>query len=69
IFKDKRSKICKARYDKIVHDQSKSHGKAQRDSGAGAAESGSEDEGEKNIKIELEKVLTAIVDAKAAARQ
>ncbi|CAM9983583.1 unnamed protein product, partial [Ectocarpus sp. 8 AP-2014] len=41
----------------------------QRDSGAGTAESGSEDEGEKNTKIELEKVLTSIVDAKAAARQ
>ncbi|CAB1108662.1 unnamed protein product [Ectocarpus sp. CCAP 1310/34] len=69
IFKDKTSENCKERYDKIVDDQSKSDGKAQRDSGAGTAESGSEDEGEKNTKIQLKKVLTAIVDAKAAARQ
>ncbi|CAB1111056.1 unnamed protein product [Ectocarpus sp. CCAP 1310/34] len=69
MFKDKASKNCKSRYDKIVDDQSKSDGKALRDSGAGTAESGSEDDVEKNTKVQLDKVLTAIVDAKAAARQ
>ncbi|CAB1113409.1 unnamed protein product [Ectocarpus sp. CCAP 1310/34] len=69
MFKDKTSKNFKSCYDKIVDDQSKSDGKALRDSGAGTAESGSEDDVEKNTKVQLDKVLTAIVDAKAAARQ
>ncbi|CAB1105446.1 unnamed protein product [Ectocarpus sp. CCAP 1310/34] len=53
MFKDKTSKNCKSRYDKIVDDQSKSDGKALRDSGAGTAESGSEDDVEKNTKVQL----------------
>ncbi|CAB1107725.1 unnamed protein product [Ectocarpus sp. CCAP 1310/34] len=69
MFKDKTSKNCKSRYDKIVDDQSKSNGKALRDTGAGTAESGAEDEVEKNTKVQLDQVLTATVDAKAAARQ
>lgn len=53
VFRDRTSRTCKARYDKIVDDQSKSDGQAQRDSGAGTADSGSEDEGVKKTKAEL----------------
>lgn len=53
VFGSKDSKPCKARYDKLVDEQSKRMGEAQRDSGAGTPDSDSEDEEEKKTKADL----------------
>jgi len=53
VFGTKNSRTCRARYERIVDEQSKKDGQAQRDSGAGTADSGPEDEEEKRTLADL----------------
>lgn len=53
MFSSKDSKPSKARFDKLVDEQSKRMGEAQRDSGAGTPDSDSGDEEEKKTKADL----------------
>ncbi|CAM9171952.1 unnamed protein product [Ascophyllum nodosum] len=47
IFGEKTLSQCKAHLDKLVDEQSKNDGEAQRDSGGGTVDSASEDEADK----------------------